>query len=126
VDAFDALADPIRRDLLRRLRSGPARVADLAADHPVSRPAISRHLRLLGEAGLVEAADLGRERHYSLTNAPLQEVQRLLDDLATPRAPVTQQHLDALDTEIRRTTRDRRRASADGNEQLAPTMEDSA
>ena len=53
MDPFAALADPVRRQLLDRLARGPARVVDLAADHAISRPAISRHLRVLGEAGLV-------------------------------------------------------------------------
>jgi DNA-binding transcriptional ArsR family regulator len=66
MDAFAALPDPVRRDLVRRLAAGPARVVDLAADHPVSRPAISKHLRLLTEAGLATAEDRGRERHYRL------------------------------------------------------------
>ncbi|MFC8620969.1 ArsR family transcriptional regulator [Streptomyces anulatus] len=51
MDPFIALADPVRRDLLRTLASGPARVVDLAARHPISRPAVSEHLRLLTEAG---------------------------------------------------------------------------
>lgn len=112
VDVFDALADPIRRDLLRQLVAGEARVVDLAANHPVSRPAISRHLRVLGDAGLVRGTDRGRERHYALEAAPLAEVRALLDDLAprhaARRAPVTERHLDALETEVRRTTRSRR------------------
>ena len=58
MDAFAALADPVRRDLLVAAGRGrPARVVDLAGGHPISRPAISRHLRLLDEAGLVTAED---------------------------------------------------------------------
>ncbi len=109
MDVFDALADPVRRDLLRQLVAGPARVVDLAAAHPISRPAISRHLRVLGEAGLVTATDRGRERHYGLATAPLVEVGRLLDDLRPRRPALTHQHLDALATEVHRTARDRRR-----------------
>uniref|UniRef100_UPI0011BAA62E metalloregulator ArsR/SmtB family transcription factor n=1 Tax=Escherichia coli TaxID=562 RepID=UPI0011BAA62E len=59
MDPYAALADPVRRALLRQLAAGPARVVDLAAAHPISRPAISRHLRLLGEAGLVAADSHG-------------------------------------------------------------------
>ena len=51
MDVFAALADPVRRSLLGRLAGGPARVVDLAAGLPISRPAVSRHLRLLPEAG---------------------------------------------------------------------------
>ena len=109
MDVFGALADPIRRDLLRQLASGSARVVDLAARHHVSRPAISRHLRVLSDAGLVSADDRGRERHYALEIARLDEVRRLLDELAPVRPPITGAHLDALATEVARTRRDRRR-----------------
>lgn len=125
MDVFDALADPVRRDLLRRLAAGPARVVDLAADHPISRPAISRHLRVLGEAGLVDATDRGRERHYALATAPLVEVGRLLDDLRPRRPTLTHQDLDALATEVHRTARDRRRGrtAAASNDATTTTKE---
>jgi DNA-binding transcriptional ArsR family regulator len=109
VDVFEALADPVRRALLARLAAGPARVVDLAADHPVSRPAISRHLRVLTEAGLVRGEDRGRERHYRLERAPLDDVHGYLNRLAPP-PPVPEAALDALATEVRRTTRERRAA----------------
>lgn len=120
MDVFAALADPIRRDLLRRLADGPARVVDLAVHHDVSRPAISRHLRVLADAGLVAAADHGRERHYSADPSPLAAVDDLLADVRrSPRSgrrsarrsgrpPIDASALDALDTEVRRTTRERR------------------
>ena len=109
MDPFDALADPLRRDLLLRLAQGSARVVDLTADHAVTRPAISRHLRILGEAGLVRATPVGRERHYSLDRAPLAHVSDFLDQLTRPQVPITNHHLDALDTETRRARRDRQR-----------------
>jgi len=108
VDVFEALADPVRRAILRRLLTGPARVVDLAAEHPVSRPAVSRHLRVLAEAGLVQADDRGRERHYRLEPAPLGEVRALLDELEHVGAPIRESVLDALETEGRRTVRERR------------------
>lgn len=107
MDVFSVLADPVRRGLLVRLASGPARVVDLAANHPVSRPAVSRHLRVLGEAGLVVAEDLGRERHYRLRAQPLAEVRTFLAELER-RPPIPEHALDALATEVRRTTRERR------------------
>lgn len=110
MDVFTALADPLRRSLLRRLATGPARVVDLAAAHPVSRPAVSRHLRLLGEAGLVRAEERGRERHYRLVPEGLTPAVELLASLAEPdraRPPVPQSALEALDLEVRRTVRDR-------------------
>jgi DNA-binding transcriptional ArsR family regulator len=113
VDVFDALADPVRRAILRRLAAGPARVVDLAAAHPISRPAISRHLRVLAETGLVHGQDHGRERHYHLVTGPLGDVRDLLAtlDTAAPglRPPVPESALDALETEVHRTVRDRRR-----------------
>lgn len=106
MDAFAALADPVRRDLVRRLASGPARVVDLAAEHPISRPAISKHLRLLTEAGLALAEDRGRERHYRLDRAGLAPVQALLAELAQ-RPPFSDADLDGLELEVRRTVRER-------------------
>lgn len=112
MDPFDALADPLRRDLLLRLSQGSARVVDLTADHTVTRPAISRHLRILSTAGLVHATPIGRERHYSLDRTPLAQVSDFLDQLDRPQVPITNQHLDALDTETHRTRRDRQRSAA--------------
>jgi DNA-binding transcriptional ArsR family regulator len=106
VDPFPALADPVRRALLRALATGPARVVDLAAAHPISRPAISKHLRLLVEAGLASVEDRGRERHYSLDRSGLAPVSSLLDDLS-PAPPFADAAFDGLDLEVRRTVRER-------------------
>ncbi len=111
VDVHVALADPIRRDLLRRLVLGPARVVDLAASHDASRPAISRHLRILSDAGLVNAATTGLDRRYSLDATQLNDVQQLLDELTGSRPLIASRHLDALDTESHRATRDRRQSN---------------
>ncbi len=110
MDPFPALADPVRRKLLRTLASGPARVVDLAAAHPISRPAVSRHLRVLVDGGLVTAERHGRERHYALVRAGLEPVRSLLDDLR-PEPRFGESALDALDLEVRRTTRDHREAA---------------
>lgn len=115
MDVFTAIADPVRRDLLRTLATGSARVADLAAEHPISRPAVSKHLRVLTAAGLVTSDSVGRERHYRLVAAPLGEVRALLADLTSAgaaRPPVTEADLDALELEVRRTGRDRRAGRA--------------
>ena len=111
MDAFAALADPVRRSLLDEMAAGPARVVDLTAAYDVTRPAVSRHLRLLTEAGVATAEDHGRERHYRLEPAGLEPVRRLLDELS-PSSRITESALDALDTEVHRTRRDRRRPAA--------------
>ena len=111
VDPFAALGDPIRRDLVARLSRGPARVVDLTAHHAISRPAISRHLRVLGEAGLVDVEDRGRERHYRLRRAGLAIVADWLAVVDAPEASqprFTESAFDGLDLEVRRTTRERR------------------
>jgi DNA-binding transcriptional ArsR family regulator len=73
-DVFGALANPIRRDLLGLLREGPKPVKVLAAGFEVGRPAISEHLKVLVDAGLVTEEPRGRERYYHLQAAPLREV----------------------------------------------------
>jgi len=73
-DVFRAIADPTRRAILDRLRAGPAPVNSLAADFRQSRPAISRHLRVLRQARLVVEQKSGRERVYELQPRPLQQV----------------------------------------------------
>jgi len=79
---FDALGDPTRRGLLAEIgRSGPVTATELAADRPVSRQAIVKHLQVLAAAGLVTAEKVGREQRYTVTVAPL-------DDAATWMAAV--------------------------------------
>lgn len=107
MDVFTAIADPVRRDLVERLARGPARVADLAAGHAISRPAISRHLRVLGDAGLVTGQDVGRERHYRLVPAGLAPVTDFLTGLE-PAPRFDESMLDGLDLEVRRTVHERR------------------
>jgi DNA-binding transcriptional ArsR family regulator len=78
-DIFRAIADPTRRAILDRLRAGPAPVNDLAADFSQSRPAISKHLRVLRDARLVTEQRVGRERLYQLDPAPLQRAAGWLE-----------------------------------------------
>ncbi|MER9305290.1 metalloregulator ArsR/SmtB family transcription factor [Mesorhizobium sp. M0293] len=67
-DAFMAIADPNRRHLLEELRRGPKTVTELAAGLPVSRPAVSQHLKVLLDAGLVNAKPEGTRRVYAVSN----------------------------------------------------------
>jgi DNA-binding transcriptional ArsR family regulator len=73
-DVFRAIADPTRRAILDRLRAGPTPVNALAADFHQTRPAISKHLRVLRQAALVSEQRAGRERIYRLQPRPLQQV----------------------------------------------------
>ena len=123
MDPFAALADPVRRELLRTLARGPARVADLAAGRTISRPAVSKHLRVLFEGGLVSAQSRGRERHYSLVPTGMEPVRALLDDLQAPPR-FDESVLDALDLEVRRTTRDRLDTTTPATS--TPTVEETA
>jgi DNA-binding transcriptional ArsR family regulator len=78
-DVFRAIADPTRRAILDRLRAGPANAGALAADFSQSRPAISKHLRVLRESRLVTEQRIGRERVYTLDSVPLQRVAGWLE-----------------------------------------------
>src|SRR5688572_4711389 len=74
VDVFRAIVDPTRRAILDRLRSGGLSVNDLSGPFDMTQPAISQHLRVLLDAGLVEAEQVGRQRVYKLNAQPLREV----------------------------------------------------
>ena len=104
VDAASALADPVRRRLLELLRDGERSAGELGAEFDVSQPAVSRHLRVLREAGLVSVRPEGRRRLYALDARPLAE----LDAWLAPYRRLWAHRLDALDTEIRRGRRGRR------------------
>jgi DNA-binding transcriptional ArsR family regulator len=73
-DVFRALADPTRRAILSLLREGSQPAGSIAREFPVSRPAISKHLRLLRLADLVVETKEGRNRLYELNAGPLKEV----------------------------------------------------
>jgi DNA-binding transcriptional ArsR family regulator len=88
VEALDALGSPLRREILRRLRARPLPVGELAGGFPVSRPAISRHLRLLEEAGLVEQRRPAGRAVYAVRMQGFASVREYLDefwDLALDR-----------------------------------------
>jgi DNA-binding transcriptional ArsR family regulator len=74
--AFDALGDPMRRRIVERLRRGPMPVGALAAELPVGRPAVSKHLRVLEGAGLVEHQSVGTRNLYALAPDGLAELQQ--------------------------------------------------
>jgi DNA-binding transcriptional ArsR family regulator len=76
---LEILADPTRQMLIERLRTGPLPVGKLAAGLPVSRPAVSKHLRLMKEAGVVRMTEDGTRNLYQLDLQTLDEVRRYLD-----------------------------------------------
>ena len=79
VDVFHAVADPTRRAILDRLRGGGVAVADLAERFDMTRPAVSKHLRVLREARLVREERDGRRRVYRLTPGPLRDVSQWIE-----------------------------------------------
>jgi DNA-binding transcriptional ArsR family regulator len=76
--AFSALADPTRRAVLDLLRKGSQPAGQIARSFPISRPAVSRHLRMLRRANLVQEQRSGRHRFYRLNPEPLRAVDRWL------------------------------------------------
>jgi len=76
-----ALADPTRREIIRRLSDAPRRAGELAAGFAISRPAICKHTRMLTRAGLIRARKNGRERIYELAPSGGKEMRHMIDEL---------------------------------------------
>lgn len=115
-----AIGDPVRREILDLLRGGPRTAGALAGRFPISRPAVSRHLRVLRERGLVVDELRGRERVYRLELAELAVLEAWLTRFRAPDASRFEPALDALATEVHRTRRERRKpTSTDQQEQTA-------
>src|SRR5437763_13780568 len=102
--ALEALADPTRRQIVELLAGRERNAGEIAAHFTVSRPAVSRHLRVLREHGLVQTRQEGQQRIYSLDPAPLAE----LDDWLARYRSFWTNRLDALGTQIRRARRARK------------------
>jgi DNA-binding transcriptional ArsR family regulator len=79
-DTFSALAHPMRREIVERLSRGPATVGEVTHGFAVSKPTISRHLRMLEEAGVVSRVIVGRRHKLSLRPEPLAEAERWIED----------------------------------------------
>ncbi|MFF2890283.1 ArsR/SmtB family transcription factor [Paenibacillus sp. NPDC057967] len=77
-DVFHAISDPTRRKLLHLLGDGELPVNVISGHFPMSRPAVSKHLRILADAGLVKDRKVGRETRYRLEAEPLRELQQWL------------------------------------------------
>jgi DNA-binding transcriptional ArsR family regulator len=107
VDAvLHALADESRRTVLAALRESEATAGELAALLPIARPGVSRHLKVLREAGLVEVRQEAQRRVYRLRVDPLAEVDEWLSDYRS----LWEQRFHALHTEVARGKKQRRSA----------------
>lgn len=103
-EVFTALADPTRRHIFEALREHPQSVGELAARQPVSRPAVSQHLKVLESAGLVSVEPQGNRRMYLIKREGLEELRAYLESFWSDA-------LSAYGAEItRRITNERRKS----------------
>ncbi len=100
IDAFSAAAEPNRRRILQLLASRPRTVSEVAADFTVTRSAVSQHLLVLAEAGLVDADKVGRQRIYRVRPSGLSRLQAEIDKFWTDE-------LDSLVADARELRRQR-------------------
>lgn len=103
-DVAAAIADPVRREIMMLLRARTMSAGEIAERFEISRPAVSRHLRVLRESGLVIDEVRGRRRLYRLDTTPLAPLEEWLAGLHDRWAG----RFDALETEVYRTRRERR------------------
>ena len=97
---FEVLAEPRRREILDLLRTGERPVGELVEQLTLSQPAVSKHLRVLRDAGLVEVRQDAQRRWYRLRPAPLAEIDAWLEpyrDLWRTRLDALGSHLDTMD-----------------------------
>jgi DNA-binding transcriptional ArsR family regulator len=109
-DLAAAIADPVRRDILVMLRDRQLAAGQIADRFPISRPAVSRHLRVLRESGLVRHTLVGRQRLYELDASRFAGLIAWLDQFTL--AAGWERRLDGLETEVYRARRERRRRGA--------------
>jgi DNA-binding transcriptional ArsR family regulator len=91
-DVFQAVADHTRREIIHLLAGQNLSIAAIAANFPISRTAVNKHLHVLASAGLVSRQEVGRETRYQLQGEPLQEIQQWVSDYER----YWENHLDAL------------------------------
>ncbi len=106
MDVAAAISDAVRREIMMLLKGRMMTAGEIAACFDISRPAVSRHLRVLRECGLLVDEVRGRQRLYRLETGPLAPLEAWLAELHDPWAAP----LDALETEVYRTRRERRAA----------------
>ena len=105
MSAFEALADPTRRRIVELVSEGERSAGEIASAFAISRPGVSKHLRVLREHGVIRSRSDGTRRLYSLEGEGLVELDDWIRRFWTNR-------LDALETELRRGKRDRGNAES--------------
>ena len=98
--SMTALGDPTRRAIFERLAAGPSSVGALAADMPVSRPAVSQHLKVLKEAGLVVDRQAGNRRIYSIDPDGVGALRAYFDRFWTQSLGAFKQAVEQRDEEV--------------------------
>jgi DNA-binding transcriptional ArsR family regulator len=110
--AFAALADPTRREVFEHLRDGPRSVGDLAGELPVSRPAVSQHLKVLKDAGLVLDEADGTRRVYWIDPNGLGPLRKWLDQFWDDALQAFKAHVESESTHEKRKQRTAHRADS--------------
>ena len=104
VDTFQALAEPRRREILDALRQGERTVGSLADELALSQPGISKHLRVLRDAGVVQVRPVAQTRHYRVNPKALMNMHTWLESYRA----LWESNLDALEDELHRMSRESR------------------
>jgi DNA-binding transcriptional ArsR family regulator len=126
VDAVaHALADPVRRDILRMLSRRDHTAGELDGAFSISRPAVSRHLRVLREAGLVRDTARGRNREYHLVIGATDELEAFLQSIRAPEID-WERRFAALETEVYRVRNNQRRRAVTATNTPPKTKKESA
>ena len=99
--ALDALGDPTRRAVFERLAPGPRAVGEIAADLPVSRPAVSQHLKVLKEAGLVSDRAAGNRRLYAVDPAGVDALRGYFEQFWNDALAAFKEAAERNDEEVR-------------------------
>src|SRR5215510_11338598 len=92
--ALVALSDPTRRQILERLRGGPRAVGEIAAGMPISRPAVSQHLKVLKDSGLVAETRQGTRHYFAIAPEGLGELRAYLDSLWSDALTAFKRHVE--------------------------------
>jgi DNA-binding transcriptional ArsR family regulator len=89
-----ALADPMRQDILEKLRAGPRAVGEIAAGMPISRPAVSQHLKVLKDSGLVAETRQGTRHYFAIAPDGIGELRAYLDGLWSDALAAFARHVE--------------------------------